>query len=591
MESHPLLLSSPTTSFATSSEIGSGVDIGADDVFGITSSSEFRHNKPSTAMRAFSESVRHSTHRGSAFTEPCDQHCVGPFELDAVDVASNSSNESGTLFVSSHSELARETQRSGENIAFSDHQAFDTIQPYAGSSDNISILESDSCGSDSEGRLQYSYAPMPRRQRPIAIAPVPTQSERRTASQTRDKGHSPNLVAKVPNFYRPLPLRSCESAARLQQKTYVQDSPGQNRASSMVDTMLGCSPASPAVTSMRMTEAVPTPPRSPATATKTAESPFQKLTIPSRKFVRNSGKILGPHDRIPLPPSFAATSPHRTNSPFPRPKKQSSESVQVIQSPPLFSATAVQPVQLARERTFLLSQRYGRDSKGLTETREPTLPLSASSATPSRTNLGSRRATSLHRLTTDDKTPRPCRSFLDDNGDTIILPRDDDQASMEDQISSAVSDDVEEDGTESLSGRHSVASTIAAFPIPPMENRVGELAMTVSRAVSPREFSETSNSIREAYRAATKAHITELLQRTRSRGAHVQTVEWNNLTAFEKTWREVNEQLLVSIYGKRDVSLTEADAEYVDAIARGIREGEGSGSLNEWLRGTFGHDV
>jgi hypothetical protein len=39
------------------------------------------------------------------------------------------------------------------------------------------------------------------------------------------------------------------------------------------------------------------------------------------------------------------------------------------------------------------------------------------------------------------------------------------------------------------------------------------------------------------------------------------------MSAFERSWRELNEELLVGIYGRADTWLSAADVAYVDCVA------------------------
>ncbi|KAF1851441.1 uncharacterized protein K460DRAFT_391713 [Cucurbitaria berberidis CBS 394.84] len=144
--------------------------------------------------------------------------------------------------------------------------------------------------------------------------------------------------------------------------------------------------------------------------------------------------------------------------------------------------------------------------------------------------------------------------------------------------------DVTEPHANSTSQDISMASMLAAFPIPPMESPVGELPMTISRATAYSELATGSTSVAETYRSTTKAQITELLHRTRRQGAQLPVLDWNDLSTFEQAWREVNEQLLVSIYGRKDTVLTSQDVQYVDCISRELRGGTYS---HTWVRDLF----
>lgn len=143
--------------------------------------------------------------------------------------------------------------------------------------------------------------------------------------------------------------------------------------------------------------------------------------------------------------------------------------------------------------------------------------------------------------------------------------------------------------------RSSSASTLSAFPIPPMNNPVGELPMLVSRAASsPQSLRTTSSqhrvafaSLEDTYRAIIKVNMVAVLQRTRLRGEGLQAVDWDKLTSFERAWRELNELLLVTIYGRNDVILDETDVAYIDCIARELRNDSNGVESTDWVRHMF----
>lgn len=136
----------------------------------------------------------------------------------------------------------------------------------------------------------------------------------------------------------------------------------------------------------------------------------------------------------------------------------------------------------------------------------------------------------------------------------------------------------------------SSAATIAAFPIPPMHNPVGELTMLVgratasSRAINPLH-SMTIASPENTYRAITKVHMASVLKRTRSRGEQLQVVDWKKLPNFERAWRNSNKTIIEAIYGRKDVKLEKDDCDFIDCIAMELREGEGT--ENDWVRRVF----
>jgi hypothetical protein len=135
---------------------------------------------------------------------------------------------------------------------------------------------------------------------------------------------------------------------------------------------------------------------------------------------------------------------------------------------------------------------------------------------------------------------------------------------------------------------------LAAFPIPPMRNPVGELPMllhrvashppdaTTGQAVTVKSTS-TTPSVAETYRAITKVHMVDLLKRTRSRGAQLSSIDWQSLSIPERVWREQNGTIIVSIYGRHDVELSDHDVEYVNCVARELRADGNGISSNEWI--------
>jgi hypothetical protein len=151
----------------------------------------------------------------------------------------------------------------------------------------------------------------------------------------------------------------------------------------------------------------------------------------------------------------------------------------------------------------------------------------------------------------------------------------------------------------SVSQRSSSASTLAAFPIPPMENPVGQLPMLVSRAVSsPQSLRSTASqhpvasaSLEDTYRAIIEVAMDAVLKRTRDRGEGLQVVDWDNMTSFERAWREMNALLLVTIYGRTDVFLEETDITYVDRVAEVLRNEASDFKSMDWVRRMFEADA
>jgi hypothetical protein len=101
--------------------------------------------------------------------------------------------------------------------------------------------------------------------------------------------------------------------------------------------------------------------------------------------------------------------------------------------------------------------------------------------------------------------------------------------------------------------------------------------------------SSTTAALATAYRtvAADIARLRDLLGQTRARGETLESVDWQTLSPFERAWREVNEDLLISIYGRQDTELTALDVEYVDLIARELRESASA----RWVHEVFCEEV
>jgi hypothetical protein len=64
-------------------------------------------------------------------------------------------------------------------------------------------------------------------------------------------------------------------------------------------------------------------------------------------------------------------------------------------------------------------------------------------------------------------------------------------------------------------------------------------------------------------------------------------VDWEALPPFERAWRELNAQLLVSLYGAKEVVLEAEDLEFVDGMSRRLRAGAEPSRSEDWTRGIF----
>ncbi|XPS79812.1 hypothetical protein M3J07_011806 [Ascochyta lentis] len=178
-------------------------------------------------------------------------------------------------------------------------------------------------------------------------------------------------------------------------------------------------------------------------------------------------------------------------------------------------------------------------------------------------------------------------SYFDEQGDR-----------KRDDSNNRISEQVDQEGS-SVSQRSSSASTLAAFPIPPMDNPVGELPMLVFRAMSPPRTLHTTASqhsvapalLEDAYRAIIKVNMDALLQRTRSRGEQLRVVEWDTLSSFERAWREMNDLVLTTVYGRNDVVLSDKDVKYIDCVSKELRSGANNDAPTDWVRRMFEGDV
>ena len=145
-----------------------------------------------------------------------------------------------------------------------------------------------------------------------------------------------------------------------------------------------------------------------------------------------------------------------------------------------------------------------------------------------------------------------------------------------------------------VSQRTSGITTLSEFPIPPMDNPVGELPMLVSRATAlPQDFNPShtasQRSLDDAYRAIARFNMSATLERSRARGESLQIVKWDDLPSFERAWRDKNQVLLVTIYGRKDVVLEKSDVDFIDCISTELRD---DGNIPaDWVRRIFEDDA
>lgn len=145
-----------------------------------------------------------------------------------------------------------------------------------------------------------------------------------------------------------------------------------------------------------------------------------------------------------------------------------------------------------------------------------------------------------------------------------------------------------------VSQRASGVGSLSEFPIPPMDNPVGELPMLVSRVAALPQDANSSRagsqrSLDDTYRAINRFNMSATLQRSRARGENLQIVEWDELPSFERAWRDKNKVLLVTIYGRKDVVLHKSDVDFIDCISNELLD-DGNVPAG-WVRRIFEADT
>ena len=301
-------------------------------------------------------------------------------------------------------------------------------------------------------------------------------------------------------------------------------------------------------------------------------------------------------DQCSLLESVSTTSEHQTQT-------QYQFAVQPPAPQPVITGPAPTPLQRrATAEARRKSQAPDENSPAINfhrplplrsyESEATIFPIAGTQVYPSRTrarSVTSIAASSRHATETMSLPPLPCSSQIR-SSPIGSCPSGFDRDNSHTKISERVDQYV-----GSISHRSSSASTLAAFPIPPMNNPVGELPMLVSRVASSTQALQTTSSQRplssvsldDTYRAITKVNIIALLQRTRARGEGLQNIEWDKLSSFERAWREMNDILLVTVYGRKDVVLDETDVAYIDCIARELRSGSNEDISPNWIRRIF----
>lgn len=133
------------------------------------------------------------------------------------------------------------------------------------------------------------------------------------------------------------------------------------------------------------------------------------------------------------------------------------------------------------------------------------------------------------------------------------------------------SDRISEAGLDDALESTAIDMQLANFPIPPVQNPVSALPMLISRATTPHFSSTFASAAAYPDPDGLATQIRSVLADTRARGEQLPLEDWNAMSAFELSWREVNEDLLIWIYGRQDTWLSPEDVESVDCIAREVK--------------------
>lgn len=165
------------------------------------------------------------------------------------------------------------------------------------------------------------------------------------------------------------------------------------------------------------------------------------------------------------------------------------------------------------------------------------------------------------------RSTRPARLAVED---TPILREEESNSWVSDEPASVLYGGEEQRGSWA-SEEPTLASTLADFPVPPMDNPVGLLSMHVSNAtsISSTNSADPVGALAGAIQSLNYSAdvIRDILYDTRARGEQLPSITLGQMSAFERSWRELNEELLVGIYGRADTWLSAADVAYVDCVA------------------------
>ncbi|KAF2033193.1 hypothetical protein EK21DRAFT_86616 [Setomelanomma holmii] len=148
------------------------------------------------------------------------------------------------------------------------------------------------------------------------------------------------------------------------------------------------------------------------------------------------------------------------------------------------------------------------------------------------------------------------------------------RAMLQDQNGSIhVQDDQSSVIEQSISGSQAT-TLISSFPMPPTNNPVSVIPMNAMNASAQLSRLSTVGQLLEAYRKVYSdlKDIRSLLDQTRADGEMLGKFDWAALPPFERAWREMNKPFLESVYGSANTFLTPEDVEYVEQIARDLKD-------------------
>ncbi|PSN71775.1 hypothetical protein BS50DRAFT_617184 [Corynespora cassiicola Philippines] len=94
----------------------------------------------------------------------------------------------------------------------------------------------------------------------------------------------------------------------------------------------------------------------------------------------------------------------------------------------------------------------------------------------------------------------------------------------------------------------------------------------------------TLGDLEAAYRAAASKYLAALLDKARAEATKRGSVDLAGLGLFEGTWRDLREEVVVGVFGRKDVVLGPGDVVLVDEVAKKVKRGVVGGCEGwEWV--------